>query len=91
MKTVMLSTLAAAATLLATSVAHADLASEVVTDAERTAAIVVAPIPQTRPFGVPNPSEFDANKPAEMGEMQTVPYRADPTPAAVPNGGLLRR
>jgi hypothetical protein len=91
MKTAMLSTLAAAAILLGTNVAHADLASEVVTDAERTPAIVVAPVPETRPFGVPNPSEFEADAPAERGEMRIAPYRPDPTPAAVPNGGLLRR
>ncbi len=74
MKTATFSALAAAATLLAATAAHAGLLEEVVIDRETTPVHLVLSPPTPRPFGVPNASEFDANSRAAMDEMRVVPY-----------------
>lgn len=81
-------TLAAAATLFASSAAYADLASEVVRDYEPMAPqIVTAPRP-SYPFGVPNVSQFDPNPPAGGDAVRLVPYarESEAFPRPFPGG-----
>jgi hypothetical protein len=80
MKTVMLSTLAAAAVLLSTTVAHAGLEAEGLAEQDRTSVQIVATPPVHRPFGIPNRKEFGDEEGARPTEVRIVPHPKSSTP-----------